>query len=94
MLRVQVHDAGPASRNGQAGTAGLDEQDIPGDGDGWWPLRLVMACGVVRPVADQMSIWLGPGGPVMAAARSRPGASGALRARSSLGGGAHPAPPA
>jgi hypothetical protein len=35
MLRVQVHDAGPASRNGQAGTAGLDGQDIPGGGDGW-----------------------------------------------------------
>jgi len=40
MLRVQVHDAGPASRTGQAGTAGLDEQDIPGGGDGGWPLRL------------------------------------------------------
>jgi anti-sigma regulatory factor (Ser/Thr protein kinase) len=45
MLRVQVHDAGPASRTGQAGTAGLDEQDIPGGGDGGWPLRPVMGCG-------------------------------------------------
>jgi anti-sigma regulatory factor (Ser/Thr protein kinase) len=32
MLRVQVHDAGPASLNGQAGTAGRDGQDIPGGG--------------------------------------------------------------
>ena len=43
MLRVQVYGAGLASRNGQAGTAGLDGQDIPGGGDGWWPLRPVMA---------------------------------------------------
>ena len=40
MLRVQIHDADPASRNGQARTAGLDGQDIPGGGaDGGWPHR-------------------------------------------------------
>jgi hypothetical protein len=40
MLRVQVHDADPASRNGQARTAGLDGQDIPGGGaDSGWPHR-------------------------------------------------------
>jgi hypothetical protein len=73
MLRVQVHAAGPASRNGQAGTAGLDGQDVPGRrgwlvaapaGHGLW---------VVRQVADQ-SIWRGPGGPVVTAAFALPAA--------------------
>ena len=74
MLRVQVHDAGPASLNGQAGTAGLDGQDIPGGGDGGWPHRPGHGLWVVRQVADQMSVWRGPGGPVVTAAFALPAA--------------------
>jgi anti-sigma regulatory factor (Ser/Thr protein kinase) len=75
MLRVQVHDAGPASRNGQAGTAGLDGQDIHGDGgDGGWPHQPGHGLWVVRQVADQMSIWRGPGGPVVTATFALPAA--------------------
>jgi anti-sigma regulatory factor (Ser/Thr protein kinase) len=72
MLRVQVHDAGPASRNGQAGTAGLAGQDIPGGGG--WPYRPGHGLWVVRQAADQMSIWRGPGGPVVTAAFALPAA--------------------
>ena len=73
MLRVQVHDAGPASRNVQAGTPGLDGRDIPGGGaDGGWPHRPGHGLWVVRQVADQMSVWRGPGGPVVAAAFALP----------------------
>jgi anti-sigma regulatory factor (Ser/Thr protein kinase) len=69
MLRVQVHDAGPA------GTAGLDGQDIPGDsGDGGWPHRPGHGLWLVRRVADQMSVWRGPGGPVVTAAFALPAA--------------------
>jgi len=67
MLGVQVHDAGPASRTGPAGTAGLAGQDIPG-GDGGWPLRPGHGLWVVRQVADQVSVWRGPVGPVVTAA--------------------------
>jgi len=59
MLRVQVHDVGPARRTGQAGTAGLDKQDIPGGGDGGWPLRPGHGLWVVQQVADQVSVWRG-----------------------------------
>jgi anti-sigma regulatory factor (Ser/Thr protein kinase) len=75
MLRVQVHDAGPASRNVQAGTPDLDGRDIPGGGaDGGWPHRPGHGLWVVRQVADQMSVWRGPGGPVVAAAFALPAA--------------------
>lgn len=74
MLRVQVHDAGPANRTGQAGTAGLDGQDIPGGGDGGWALRPGHGLWVVRQVADQVSVWRGPGGPVVTAAFALPAA--------------------
>jgi hypothetical protein len=75
MLRVQVHDAGPASLNGQAGTAGRDGQDIPGGGgDGGWPLRPGHGLWVVRQIADQVSVWRGPGGPVVTAAFALPAA--------------------
>jgi hypothetical protein len=57
MLRVQVHDADPPSRNGQARTAGLDGQDIPGGGaDGGWPHRPGNGLWLVRKVADQMIV--------------------------------------
>jgi anti-sigma regulatory factor (Ser/Thr protein kinase) len=69
MLRVQVHDAGPASQNVQAGTAGLDGQDVSGGGaDGGWPRRPGHGLWVVRQVADQVSVWRGPGGSVVSAA--------------------------
>jgi anti-sigma regulatory factor (Ser/Thr protein kinase) len=85
MLRVQVHDAGPASLNGQAGTAGRDGQDIPGGGrDGGWPLRPGHGLWVVRQVADQVSVWRGPGGPVVTAAFALPAAG----APPASGGGA------
>ena len=74
MLRVQVHDVGPASRNVQARTASLDGQDIPGGGDGGWPLRPGHGLWVVRQVADQVSVWRGPGGPVVTAAFALPAA--------------------
>ena len=75
MLRVQVHDAGPASLNSQAGTAGRDGQDTPGSGpDGGWPHRPGHGLWVVRQAADQMSIWRGPGGPVVTAAFALPAA--------------------
>ena len=68
-LRVQVHDVGPASLNGQAGTAGRDGQDTPGGGvDGGWPRRPGHGLWLVRQVADQMSVWRGLGGPVVTAA--------------------------
>jgi anti-sigma regulatory factor (Ser/Thr protein kinase) len=69
MLRVQVHDVGPASRNVQAGTPGLDG---PGGADGGWPHRPGHGLWVVRQVADQMSVWRGPGGPVVTAAFALP----------------------
>jgi anti-sigma regulatory factor (Ser/Thr protein kinase) len=74
MLRMQVHDAGLANRTGQAGTAGLDGQDIPGGGDGGWPLRPGHGLWVVRQVADEVSVWRGPGGPVVTAAFALPAA--------------------
>jgi anti-sigma regulatory factor (Ser/Thr protein kinase) len=75
MLRVQVHDAGPAGLNGQAGTAGLDGQDIPGGGgDGGWPRRPGHGLWVVRQVSDQMSVGRGPGGSVVTAAFALPAA--------------------
>lgn len=74
MLRVQVHDAGPASLDGQAGSAGLDGQDVPGGGDGGWPLRPGHGLWVVRQVADQVSVWRGPGGPVVTAVFALPAA--------------------
>jgi anti-sigma regulatory factor (Ser/Thr protein kinase) len=75
MLRVQVHDAGPASLDGQAGAAGLDGQDVPGGGgDGGWPYRPGHGLWVVRQVADQMSVWRGPGGPAVTAAFALPAA--------------------
>jgi anti-sigma regulatory factor (Ser/Thr protein kinase) len=75
MLRVQVHDAGPASLNGQAGTASLDGQDIPGgDGEGGWPHRPGHGLWVVRQVSNQISVWRGPGGPVVTAAFALPAA--------------------
>ena len=75
MLRMQVHDAGPADRTGPAGTAGLDGQDIPGDsGDGGWPHRPGHGLWLVRRVADQMSVWRRPGGPVVTAAFALPAA--------------------
>ena len=62
MLRVQVHDAGPASLDGQVGTAGLDGQDIPvGGRDSAWPHRPGHGLWVVRQVSDQMSVWRGAG---------------------------------
>jgi anti-sigma regulatory factor (Ser/Thr protein kinase) len=85
MLRMQVHDGGPASLNGQAGTVGLDGQDIPGGGaDGEWPFRPGHGLWVVRQVSDQMSVWRGPGGPVVTAAFALPAAG----ARPAPGGGA------
>jgi anti-sigma regulatory factor (Ser/Thr protein kinase) len=85
MLRVQVHDAGPASLNGQAGTAGRDGQDIPrGGGDGGWPHRPGHGLWVVRQVADQVRVWRGPGGTVVTAAFALPAAG----ARPAPGGGA------
>jgi anti-sigma regulatory factor (Ser/Thr protein kinase) len=44
MLRVQVHEVGPASRNGQAGTAGRDGQDIVAAGTAGGRTGPVMAC--------------------------------------------------
>lgn len=75
MLRVQVHDARPASLDGQVGTAGLDGQDIPvGGRDSAWPHRPGHGLWVVRQVSDQMSVWRGPGGPVVTAAFALPAA--------------------
>jgi anti-sigma regulatory factor (Ser/Thr protein kinase) len=75
MLRVQVHDAGPASRNGQAGNAGLNAQDTPGGGaDDGWLLQPGHGLWVVRRVADQMSVWRGPDGTVVTAAFALPAA--------------------
>ena len=68
MLRMQVHDVGPASRNGQAGSAGLDGQDIPSGADGGWPHQDGHGLWLVRQVADQMSVCRGPGGTVVTAA--------------------------
>ena len=62
MLRMQVHDVGPASLNGLAGTAGLDGQDTPGGGaDGGWPFQPGHGLWLVRQVADQMRVWRGAG---------------------------------
>jgi anti-sigma regulatory factor (Ser/Thr protein kinase) len=74
MLGAQVHDAGPASRNGQAGTAGLEGQDIPSGGDDGWLGRPGHGLWLVRRVADQMSVWRGPGGTVVTAAFALPAA--------------------
>jgi anti-sigma regulatory factor (Ser/Thr protein kinase) len=74
MLRVQVHDAGLASLDGQAGTAGLAGRDVPGGGGRGWPLRPGHGLWVVRQVADQVSVRRGPGGPVVTAAFALPAA--------------------
>jgi anti-sigma regulatory factor (Ser/Thr protein kinase) len=86
MLRMQVHGAGLASLNGEAGTAGLDGQDVPGGWDGGWPLRPGHGLWVVRQVADQVSVWRGPGGPAVTAAFALP-AAGAPPAPAGEAGG-------
>ena len=85
MLRMQVHDVGPASLNGLAGTVGLDGQDTPGGGaDGGWPFQPGHGLWLVRQVADQMRVWRGPGATVVTAAFALPAAG----ARPAPGGGA------
>lgn len=74
MLRVQVHDAGPASQTGQAGTTNVDGHDVPDGGDGGWPRRPGHGLWLVRRLADQMSVWRGPGGTVVTAVFALPAA--------------------
>ena len=63
---------------------GMEGQDIPGGGDGGWPYRPGHGLWLVWQVADQMSVWRGPGGPVVTAAFALPAAG----VQSALAGGA------
>ena len=52
----------------------MEGQDIPGGGDGGWPHRPGHSLWLVRQAAGQMSVWRGPGGPVVTAAFALPAA--------------------
>lgn len=57
-LRVEVHDAGGASRDRPAGSGSLDGQ---------WPYQRDHGLGLVRQVAGQLSVASGPEGSVVTA---------------------------
>ena len=61
-LCFQVEDAGPPALPAQGRRAGDSGQPVPATGGGTWPPQPAHGLWLTRELADQMSVFSGPGG--------------------------------